>query len=191
MTQPQLGRRGVMAGALALLGGGALAQSGDSGISRELIGKLEGPEVVIDPALWPKQFQEAPMLVARVASGAMPPVAKRLGTDPLVIKPVHEIGKYGGTWHQGFTGPGDVWNAWRAATGPDSLLAWDWTGNKAMPNIARSWSVSDDGHVTTVELRRGMCWSDGHPLTANDFVFWFEDIYSDPALVPVDRKSVV
>jgi peptide/nickel transport system substrate-binding protein len=124
-----LSRRGVLSGAtrlgaLTMLGGTvhpiavALAASDDTAISRDLIGKLEGPEVVVDPALWPKQFQEAPMLAARVASGALPAVKERVGADPLVIRPVHEIGKYGGTWRQGFTGPGDVWNAWRAATGP-------------------------------------------------------------------------
>lgn len=166
----------------------AFAADADMAISRALIGKLEGPEVVADPAQWPKQFQEAPMLASRVASGALPKLGDRIGSDPLVIRPVHEVGRFGGTWRQGFTGPGDVWNAWRAATGPDSLLAWDWTGNRIAPNIARSWSVSDDGHVTTVELRRGMRWSDGHPFTADDFVFWFEDIYSDPQLVPV--KSI-
>ena len=199
MPEVKIGRRALLTGATrfggaTLLGTAtqpiiaALAQSGDTPINRELIGKLEGPEVVTDPALWPKAFQEAPMLAARVATGSLPPVKDRIGSEPLVIKPVHEIGKYGGTWHQGFTGPGDIWNAWRAATGPDSLLAWDWTGNKAVPNMAKGWSVSDDGRVTTIQLRRGMRWSDGHPFTADDFVFWFEDIYNDPQLVSV--KSI-
>jgi peptide/nickel transport system substrate-binding protein len=162
----------------------AMAQNSDNGISKALIGKLEGAEVVVDPAQWPGQLQEAPMLAGR----GLPSVRDRVGLDPLVIKPVHEIGKYGGTWHQGFTGPGDVWNAWRAATGPDSLLAWDWTGNRIVPNIAKSWKVSDDGKVTTLELRHGMRWSDGHPFTADDFVFWFQDVYNDEQLVPV--KSI-
>ena len=199
MPEVKIGRRALLTGATrfggaTLLGTAtqpiiaALAQSGDTPINRELIGKLEGPEVVTDATLWPKAFQEAPMLAARVATGSLPPVKDRIGSEPLVIKPVHEIGKYGGTWHQGFTGPGDIWNAWRAATGPDSLLAWDWTGNKAVPNMAKNWSVSDDGRVTTIQLRRGMRWSDGHPFTADDFVFWFEDIYNDPQLVSV--KSI-
>jgi peptide/nickel transport system substrate-binding protein len=199
MPEVKIGRRALLTGATRFGGAtilgtatqpiiAALAQSGDTSISRELIGKLEGPEVVIDPTLWPKSFQEAPMLAARVATGSLPPVKDRIGSEPLVIKPVHEIGKYGGTWHQGFTGPGDIWNAWRAATGPDSLLAWDWTGNKAVPNMAKGWSVSDDGRVTTIQLRRGMRWSDGHLFTADDFVFWFEDIYNDPQLVSV--KSI-
>lgn len=199
MRQAGIGRRDLLAGvtrlgALTVFGGAmqpiatALAQSTDTAISRDLIGKLEGAEVVIDPAQWPTQYQEVPMLATRVSAGSLPKVSDRVGPEPLVIKPVHEIGKYGGTWHQGFTGPGDVWNAWRVATGPDSLLAWDWTGNRIIPNIAKSWTVSDDGKATTIELRRGMRWSDGHPFTADDFVFWWEDIYNDEQLVAV--KSI-
>ena len=88
---------------------GALAAVGKS----TLIGKLEGPEVVPDPAKFPKTFKEAPMLADLVKAGKLPPVAERVGQDPLVIKPVHEIGKYGGTWRRGFTGPAET----RTATG--------------------------------------------------------------------------
>ena len=31
----------------------------------------------------------------------------------------------------------------------------------------------------------GMKWSDGEPFTADDFVFWFEDIYCNKDLIPV------
>jgi peptide/nickel transport system substrate-binding protein len=157
-------------------------------ISRQLIGELEGPEVIIDRSLWPTSFQEAPQLAARVAAGDLPPVAERIGQDPLVIKPVHEIGRYGGTWRRGFTGPGDVFNGWRAATGPDGLLFWDYTGQKPVPNIAQDWELSDEGRVITLHLRRGMRWSDGEPFTADDFVFWFEDIYNNSELVP--RRNI-
>jgi peptide/nickel transport system substrate-binding protein len=206
MEDTSLSRRGLLTGAsrlgaasllvgLGLPSTEAWAQAAvpngdgdDAKISRALIGKLEGPDIITDPAQWPKDYKEAPMLASRVAAGNLPPVKERVGPEPLVIKPVHEIGRFGGTWHQGFTGPGDVWNAWRAATGPDSLLEWDWTGNKIVPNIAKAWSVSDGGKVITLQLRRGMRWSDGHPFTADDFVFWYEDVYNDEQLVPV--KSI-
>jgi peptide/nickel transport system substrate-binding protein len=157
-------------------------------ITRSLFGELEGPEVVTDPSRWPTEFFEAPELAERVANGELPPVAERIGQDPLVLQPVHEIGQYGGIWRRGFTGPGDVFNGWRAATGPDGLLFWDYTGQRPVPNIARDWEISDEGRVITLHLRRGMRWSDGHPFTADDFVFWFEDIYSNDELVP--RHSV-
>jgi peptide/nickel transport system substrate-binding protein len=154
-------------------------------IGRELIGELEGPEIITDPTMFPTSFNEAPALAELVAAGELPPVAERIGQDPLVIKPVHEIGQYGGTWRRGFTGPGDRWNGWRSASGTDGILYWDYTGNSPVPNIARDWEISDEGKVITLYLRRGMRWSDGEPFTADDFVFWFEDVYSNEELVPL------
>ena len=46
-----------------------------------------------------------------------------------------------------------------------------------MPCVARDWKVSDDGRAVTIYLRKGMKWSDGHPFTTNDFLFWYEDVY--------------
>lgn len=42
------------------------------------------------------------------------------------------------------------------------------------PNICESWSVSEDGLVWTFNLQQDKVWSDGTPLTANDFVFTFQ-----------------
>ena len=39
------------------------------------------------------------------------------------------------------------------------------------PGAAESYKVSDDGKVYTFKLRQGALWSDGSPVTANDFVF--------------------
>ncbi|PYM15523.1 MAG: twin-arginine translocation pathway signal [Candidatus Rokuibacteriota bacterium] len=148
-----------------------------------LVGKLEGPEVITDPAKFPKTFKEAPQLAELVKAGKLPAVQERIGQDPLVVKPLREIGKYGGTWRRGFTGAFDTSNGHRTAQN-DKLLYWDYTGTKLVPNIARAWDVSKDGKVTTLSLRRGMRWSDGQPFTADDFVFWFEDCYQNKDLVP-------
>ena len=161
---------------------GASAQTTKPGAN--LIGKLEGAEVVTDPALFPKSFKEAPALAELVKAGKLPPVQERIGQDPLVVKPLREIGKYGGTWRRGFTGPFDTSNGHRAAQN-DKLLYWDYTGTKIVPNIARAWEVSPDGKVTTLSLRRGMKWSDGTPFTADDFVFWYQDVYLNKELIPV------
>src|SRR5262249_24588614 len=89
---------------------GALAQSASK---TTLIGKLEGPEVITDPGKVPKTYREARQRAELVKAGKLPPVAERIGQDPLVIKPLKEIGKYGGTWRAGFTGPADFWNGYR------------------------------------------------------------------------------
>src|SRR6266571_3217791 len=160
---------------------GAAAQG--TKLGGALIGKLEGAEVVTDPALVPKTFKEAPQLAELVKAGKLPPVQERIGQDPLVIRPLREIGKYGGTWRRGFTGAFDTSNGHRVAQN-DKLLYFDYTGTKIVPNIARGWEVSKDGKTTTIFLRRGMKWSDGQPFTADDFVFWFEDLYQNKDLVP-------
>src|SRR5213594_686815 len=186
----QVSRRGVLrAGLVALtaaqlpdgLVSRALAQGAKPGAN--LIGKLEGAEVVTDPARYPKTFKEAPQLAELVKAGKLPPVQERIGQDPLVVKPLREIGKYGGTWRRAFTGPFDTSNGHRVAQN-DKLLYWDYTGTKLVPNIAKAWEVSPDGKITTLQLRRGMKWSDGHPFTADDFVFWFQDVYNNKDLVP-------
>jgi peptide/nickel transport system substrate-binding protein len=170
----------AVAGAPAASGGGT-----------SLIGKLEGPEVVTDPAQFPKSFKEAPQLAELVKAGKLPPVTERIGQDPLVLKPVHNIGKYGGTWRRGFTGPADFWNGYRCCSGPDTLLFWDYTGDKPVPNIAKGWELQDNGRTLIVHLRRGMKWSDGHPFTADDFLFWYEDMYSNKELVPLPSSLMM
>ena len=48
------------------------------------------------------------------------------------------------------------------------------------PGAAESWTVSPDGKVYTFKLRAGATWSDGSPVTANDFVFSWQRVV-DPA----------
>src|SRR5947209_18192837 len=177
----------VVGALTCLVAAGALAQVASKST---LIGKLEGPEVVTDPAKFPKAFKEAPQLAEQVKAGKLPPVAERIGQDPLVIKPLHEIGKYGGTWRGGFTGPADFWNGYRCCSGPDHLLFWDYTGDKVTPNIAKGYELQDGGRTVVLHLRRGMKWSDGQPFTADDFVFWFEDIYRNKDLVPTPSATM-
>ena len=76
-----------------------LSQSG-------LVGQLENPTIITDTAQWPKKFQEAPALAELVKAGKLPPVAERLPSEPMVLKPLRSVGKYGGTWRRGFLGPG-------------------------------------------------------------------------------------
>jgi peptide/nickel transport system substrate-binding protein len=48
-----------------------------------------------------------------------------------------------------------------------------------IPALAKSWEVSADHKTYTFHLRRGLQWSDGAPLTADDVIFTFDCIY-DP-----------
>jgi len=174
---------GLTAGAVALAGFAPTALWAGEKLGAQLIGKLEGPELVLDPAKWPKKFGEAPMLAELVKTGKLPPVEQRIPEEPMVVKPLHSIGKYGGTWHRAFTGPADAENGNRIVS-TDKILFWDYTGTKVMPCVAKAWKVSDDGQVVAILLRQGMKWSDGHPFTADDFLFWYEDIYLNKDLQP-------
>jgi peptide/nickel transport system substrate-binding protein len=161
----------------------------DDQIGKHLIGQLEGPEIITDAARWPKAFKEAPMLADMVKAGKLPPVEQRLPQDLLVVKPVHEIGKYGGTWRRGFTGPAD-WSAGVRVAGTDRLIGWDYTGTKLVPNIVAGWDISQDGRTVTFKLRKGMKWSDGQPFTADDVTFWFEDMYQNKELTPTPAPQM-
>jgi peptide/nickel transport system substrate-binding protein len=147
---------------------------------------IEGATLITDPAMIPTSFNEAPSLATRVAAGTLPPVAERIGQDPLVLKPIHEIGKYGGTIRRAFMGPGDYVNPARFNSGTDNLLWYDYEWKTVIPNIARDYELSSDAREVMLYLRRGMKWSDGEPFTADDIIFWFEDIYdvNDDNLIP-------
>ena len=97
----------VAAGAAALAGALPAATASAQGakapeakIGTHLIGKLEGPELVLDATKWPKKFAEAPMLAEMVKAGKLPPVEKRLPDEPMVVKPLQSVGRYGGTWRR-------------------------------------------------------------------------------------------
>lgn len=43
--------------------------------------------------------------------------------------------------------------------------------SQPVPGVAESWTTSEDGLVWTFTLRQDAAWSNGTPITANDFVF--------------------
>lgn len=46
--------------------------------------------------------------------------------------------------------------------------------NELKPGMAENWNISDDGLTYTFHLRTNAKWSDGKPVTANDFVYAFK-----------------
>ncbi len=130
----------LIAAVVMLLAGAAAAQQPPTSRQSGLVGQLENPTIVTDPAQWPKQFQEAPELADLVKAGKLPPVDQRLPQEPMVLKPLRSVGKYGGTWRRGFLGPGDSENGNRMRSA-DKLLFWDVTGTKIVPNVAKGWEI--------------------------------------------------
>ncbi len=61
-----------------------------------------------------------------------------------------------------------------------SLVRFDQSTLEPEPGLAESWSVEPDQKIWTFKLRRGLYWSDGHPLTAEDVAFTWNDIMYNP-----------
>lgn len=58
----------------------------------------------------------------------------------------------------------------------DGLLTTNPVTGQPIPKLAKSFSISDDGKEYTINLRHGIKWSDGKPITADDVVFTWRDI---------------
>jgi peptide/nickel transport system substrate-binding protein len=58
---------------------------------------------------------------------------------------------------------------------------------KVEPALAESWQISDDKLRIIFTLRPGLKWSDGKPLTAEDVVFTYNDIYFNEAIPTAAR----
>jgi peptide/nickel transport system substrate-binding protein len=135
-------------------------------------------------AAFAQNYSQAPELDALVSSGDLPAVADRVGTEPRVIVPVSEVGRYGGTFRGGMVGGNDR-NMLFTHFGYEPLIAWDadWTG-EVVPNIASGYTASADSKDFTFTLREGMKWSDGSPFTADDVAFFIQDVLPDEKLFP-------
>jgi len=124
------------------------------------------------------EFRQSPMLDVAVANGDLPPVEERLPADPIVIEPYEGIGVHGGT-ASAFEGGVTLLNPPGGAFRVGPMLQLN------LPNYAQSAEFSDGGRTLTIQLRPGVKWSDGHPLTADDFEFDLLHIEFNSQLTPV------
>ncbi len=134
-----------------------------------------------------EKFNEAPMLRLKVAAGELPPVEERIGEEPLVIKPFEEIGTYGGTMRMYYGNP--FYSIDVDLPVFEQLFYYAPDGKTLFPNIAKGWELSSDAKTFTIYLREGMKWSDGVPFSADDLVFWYEDVLLNDTLTPVKPKQ--
>ena len=130
----------------------------------------------IDPAILnTRAFSEAPMLAERVRRGALPPISRRLPEHPLVIVPLDTIGTYGGTLRRALTGD-IVQTPGPSKTLNENLMGYERPLPKSIqPALAERYAFHDGGRTAIFHLRKGVKWSDGHPFTTDDILFWYED----------------
>ncbi|HIK56070.1 MAG TPA: ABC transporter substrate-binding protein [Synechococcales cyanobacterium M55_K2018_004] len=62
----------------------------------------------------------------------------------------------------------------------EGLISQNGLTGELEPALAESWEISDDQQRITFTLRQGLKWSDGAPLTVDDVVFTFNQIYFNP-----------
>ena len=123
-------------------------------------------------------YQEAPMLADLVASGALPPVAERIPSNPRVVTPLDEIGQYGGTLRRAFKGISDRWGPTKL--NEEMAIEWDIPDTETVNVVANyisGWEQNDDATEFTFTLRDGIKWSDGVPFTTDDVKFWYDEYY--------------
>ena len=164
-----------------------------AGLEYELIGR---DDLYEHRAL--DSYSQAPMLDSFVESGALPPLEERLPEEPIVFRTgamVDGVGEYGGVFRHVIGGRPEGWN-WLAGQhqgwgginmamqeclvrqGPLwQVKAEEQTG--PLPNLAQSWSWNDGMTELTLNLMKGVKWSDGDPFDAEDVRFWYEDNVQD------------
>lgn len=144
-------------------------------------------------------YSEPEYIAKLVSEGTLPPVAERLPEEPQVIPNTFFSdgpGEYGGVFRDVWAAPTEGWN-WAAGISqgwfgieaivqePLVMTGPMWMRGDALepvPNIAKSWTWSDDGTELTMDLVKGVKWSDGQPFSADDVMFTWEDIILDPGV---------
>lgn len=96
------------------------------------------------------------------------------------------IGNFGGTLVSSVIGEGpktfnpfnckDNTSAILSGIMYDGLVSTNPITGEVIPKLAKNFTISADGQVYTVYLRKGIKWSDGKPITADDVVYTWNNI---------------
>ncbi|MGX7876817.1 ABC transporter substrate-binding protein [Mesorhizobium sp. ORM6] len=142
-----------------------------------------------------------------VKTGKLPPVKDRLPKEPLVFKTANMpdgIGVYGDTMRHVIGGRPEGWNygagqtqGWggidiglsECLTRTAPLFQVEAKDTEPLPNLAKSWDWSKDGHKLTMHLIEGAKWSDGVPFNADDVMFYWDDEVVDPNVSPLNGAT--
>jgi len=62
----------------------------------------------------------------------------------------------------------------------DGLIEYNYKNFQIEPALAVKWNISPDGKVYTFDLRKGVKWTDGKDFSADDVVFTYSQIVSNP-----------
>jgi peptide/nickel transport system substrate-binding protein len=142
-----------------------------------------------------------------VKTGKLPPVAERLPKEPMVFKTGNmpdDVGVYGDVMRHVIGGRPEGWNysagqtqGWggidigmsECLTRTAPLFQVEAGDVEPLPNLARSWEWSEDGHKLTMHLIEGAKWSDGDPFDAEDVMFYWDNNVVDPNVSPLNGAT--
>jgi len=151
------------------------------------------PRIFIDKAAFEKKhnchmvFKENPAIKRlnmqiKGNPKVLPAVARRLPQEPLVIVPYQAIGTYGGRF-DGISNSTEAGSSDLLSVRHVNLVRYSDDLNTVVPNVAKSLSHNDDFTQWTITLREGHNWSDGEPFTADDIVFWYNNLMMDAKVI--------
>ena len=138
---------------------------------------------VFTAALAAPDHVETPSLAEAVASGALPPVDERLPARPSVADlegSGRELGRHGGELRMLMGREKDV--RMLVVYGYARLVGYD-RNLELVPDLLQGYEV-EEGRIFTLHLRPGLRWSDGHPVSTEDFRYFWEDIAGNEELSP-------
>jgi len=124
---------------------------------------------------------EPPYLAEAVAAGELPPVGGRVPQKPRIIDLAsmgREPGRHGGQLRMLMADQKDLRMV--VVYGYSRLVGYD-ENLKLKPDILEDVEVRE-GRIFTLRIRPGHRWSDGHPFTAEDFRYFWEDMANNSKL---------
>ena len=135
------------------------------------------------------RYNEAPMLAELVKAGKMPALDKRLPPSPQVIKPVQEVGQYGGTVRIAIGNANALFGDGQAIIGTELVLRIAPDFNGITGGLFEKCEFNKDATEQTLYLRKGLRWSDGESMTTKDCLFDYVDCKQDKELSPAGPGS--
>lgn len=128
--------------------------------------------------------REVPFLEDRVSDGRLPPMSERLPATPAVAvlgEGTRRNGRYGGDLRMLMGKPKDTRMV--MVYGYARLVGFD-EQFELVPDLLKGLE-NERNRTFTLHLRPGHRWSDGHPFTAEDFRYYWEDVATNESLSPL------
>jgi peptide/nickel transport system substrate-binding protein len=132
-----------------------------------------------------------------VCQGTSLPAPPSAGEELQITE--NEVGRYGGQLVVGQRSEPKTLNPVTAADVPSrdvirqttaDLIHINRSTQLTEPALAKSWKMSPDGRTFTLQLRRGIRFSDGRPFNADDVVFSFQ-VYLDEKVNSPQRDLLI